>query len=189
MKKTLLSFALTLVTLLTFAQNQHLKFKDIPIDGPLAEFVGKLRQQGFVLNEMDGDSAVLEGEFVNETCEIYVAASPISNTVWSVGVYLPKMTSWSSIKSKYHSFKANFTAKYGTPRSYEYFSDPYYEGDGYEMQAVRLEECTYVSFWTIPEGHLKVEISKFEQLYFDYEDRINSEKDDMERNQSIMNDI
>ena len=189
MKKILVLAILIASPLSISAQNQHLQFKNIPIDGNINEFVEQLKNEGFVLNKLEDTSAILEGNFANEACEIFVTASPKTKTVWKVTAYLPKTKTWSSIKSEYKTFKANCTVKYGTPRSFEYFKDPYYEGDGYEMQAVRLEKCTYNSYWTIPEGYIKVAISKFEQVSLSYEDKQNSEKDDGERSESIMNDI
>ncbi len=49
---------------LTFAQSsEHLKFKGVPIDGTLSEYVSKMKQAGFQLIETDDGVAVLEGEF------------------------------------------------------------------------------------------------------------------------------
>ena len=46
-----------------------------------------------------------------------------------------------------------FTKKYGEPKDhFEFFSSPYYEGDGYELQALRKEKCNYISFWTLDKG-------------------------------------
>jgi hypothetical protein len=172
------------------AQDTHLTFKDIPINGELSSFVEKLKKEGFLLEKIDGNIAILKGKFVNRDCEIYVFATPKTLIARNVTVYLPKETTWSSIKSDYHSFKASFWAKYGAPaNSYEFFSKPYYEGDGYEMQALRLEKCTYASFWDVPEGTIVVKISEFEQISFVYEDKTNTEKGNAEKLENVMNDI
>ena len=58
-----LIFAVAFV-LSSFAQTtEHLKFKGVPIDGTLSEYVLKMKQAGFQLIETDDGVAVLEGEF------------------------------------------------------------------------------------------------------------------------------
>ena len=58
-----LIFAVAFV-LSSFAQTtEHLKFKGVPIDGTLSEYVLKMKQAGFHLIETDDGVAVLEGEF------------------------------------------------------------------------------------------------------------------------------
>lgn len=188
MKKIILFLFAVLLSL--SANAQHLKFKDIFIDGEISLFVEKLQGEGFTLEKLNGNIAILKGIFVNKNCEIYVRATPKTNIVYSVTVYLPEETTWSSIKSSYQSFKTSFWAKYGTPtESYEFFSKPYYEGDGYEMQAIRLEKCRYASYWDTSEGIILIQISKFEQISFDYEDKINSEIASNEKLENVLDDI
>ena len=51
-----------------------------------------------------------------------------------------------------HKVKKIITEKYGEPdKGYEFFSDPYSLGDGYELQAVRLEKCFYLQVWNANE--------------------------------------
>lgn len=190
MKKILLFTALLFIPALIFAQNSHLQFKGIPIDGTMNQFIGKLKGHGFVLKETLEDITLLSGEFVNETCDIYVLASPKTNVVWKVVVCLPKETSWNSIKSSYRSFQNSFTSKYGDPtESIEFFNSPYQEVAGTEMLALRSGECTYMTYWDIPEGTIVIKMLDSEQIAFMYEDKINTEKRMKEKEESILNDI
>lgn len=169
---------------------EHMTFKDIPITGHLDDFVQKLENIGFKIEEKDGSFTKLMGTFVNKNCEVFVVASPRSKTVYKIGVYLPKETSWYSIKKSYNDFKAQYTTKYGKPSSqYSFFSDPYYEGDGYEMTAISKDKCTYSAFWDFEQGNIMIEISEYEQIYFGYEDAKNILIKKAETNAIINNDI
>ena len=65
MKKSFLFLIfMIIIALSSFAQTtEHLKFKGVPIDGTLSEYVLKMKQAGFHLIETDDGVAVLEGEF------------------------------------------------------------------------------------------------------------------------------
>lgn len=75
-KKVLLSLASMVIALTIFAQtkSEHLKFKGVPIDGTLREYVSKMEAAGFsYLGENDG-TALLEGEFAGvKGCTIGVS--------------------------------------------------------------------------------------------------------------------
>lgn len=187
---SLLMFVFAATNIINAQEGDHLTFKNVPITGSLDEFVTKMKAAGFTLKELDNNTATMEGRFVNRDCELYVIGSPKSKRVWKATVYLPKETSWISIKSSYNDFKEQFTTKYGKPSSsYNFFSEPYYEGDGYEMQALRKEKCHYISFWETRTGNIAVSISKYEQIKFVYEDRINSSIDTAEKESNIQDDI
>ena len=54
MKKIVVTLFLLMSFTLTFAQSsEHLKFKGVPIDGTLSEYVLKMKQAGFQLVETD----------------------------------------------------------------------------------------------------------------------------------------
>lgn len=175
-----------------FAQDtvSHLEFKGIPITGKIDNFVKKLQEQGFTLDKRQGNSAIMNGQFAGKDAEIYVFGTKKTGTVWKVVVYLPKRTTWYSIKSEYEFYKDMYERKYGTPEhSYTFFSDPYYEGDGYEMQAVKLEKCTYFSSFHVSNGEIYIEISKFQQIKLAYEDAANTVIMDSEKATAVIDDI
>jgi hypothetical protein len=52
---------------------------------------------------------------------------------------------------QYMAMKSMLTRKYGDPTfSHELFEEPYYEGDGYEEQAIRVGKATFVTEWQHP---------------------------------------
>lgn len=60
------------------AHTEHLKFKGIPIDGTLSEYVAALSNQCFILLEKDGKIGALEGDFAGyKDCIIFVSTLEI----------------------------------------------------------------------------------------------------------------
>lgn len=172
----------------SYSHNAHLNFKGIPLDGKLSDFISKLEAEGFTFDRyVDEDMAIMKGNFAGRNADIYISATPL--TVWRISVYYNKDESWISLKSDYFQMKELYTKKYGEPKSFEFFWEPYYEGDGYELQALEKEKCYYASFWELPSGTIYIMINQFCQISMLYEDKINSELKEKERENTALNDI
>ena len=189
MKKILSLIIVALMPLFVFSQ-EHMDFRGVPLDGDLNSFIGKMKELGYTLNKLDGDVAIMKGKFTGEDVDLYISATPKTKTVCKVNLYFSEKSSWNSLKSQYEEYKELFSKKYGeNKKSYEFFSKPYYEGDGYELQAVRKEKCTYSTFYDTPRGYIAVQISKFECLLVGYEDKINIELRSTEKDSKNLNEI
>jgi len=181
--------AFLLLSTLGFSQ-EPMKFRNIPLRGTLTEFANQLVKLGYTIEDKtEKDVIIMSGQFANNKCEIILLGTLTSNIIWKVGVYFPKNTSWSSIKREYQDLKEQFTAKYGIGESFAYFKNPYVEGDGFEMTALKLGKCSYATFWESESGIIKLSISKVEQVSVSYEDSVNVKIKDKEANEKIMNDI
>ncbi|MCL3851445.1 hypothetical protein M1P97_09120 [Parabacteroides sp. GYB001] len=191
MKKIFYSLIMVIMCNMVFAQNDHLEFKDIQIDGNINSFVEKMKQNGFVLvTPMKDNLTAMSGNFVGKKCEIYILSTPKTKKACKVVVFLPESENWSDIKSDYFSYKDLYTKKYGDPKdSFNFFTKPYYEGDGYEMQALRKKKCTYASYWITDKGTIAVDISSSQQISFGYEDKINMSIYSQEQEAESINDI
>ena len=55
--------------------------------------------------------------------------------------------SWSEAKRCYNTLATTLEKKYGVPHVSEYFNDPYYEGDGYELSALENGKGNYTRIW------------------------------------------
>lgn len=180
-----------LISIAISAQNQqHMEFKGIPIDGNINSFVSKLVQKGFVKEKSVDNAVILKGTFTGKKATIYVLGTPTSKTVWKVAVYLDKSDSWYKLKSDYKEYVELFTQKYGQPSdNFEFFSKPYYEGDGYELQALRLDKCTYMTAYRTPQGIVDVNIASTCKVCIVYEDGINVALKSQEQKKSTLDDI
>ena len=168
---------------------EHLTFKNVPLNGDINNFAKELVKQGFTIKETKGNIITMSGSYVNRQCEVLMIATEKTNIVWKVAIYLPKETNWYSIKTDFLNLKEQFIAKYGDGKSYEFFSKPYYEGDGYEMQAVINKKCIYAIYWKKTEGTILLNISQYEKISVSYEDSINSALNDKEKSEIISIDI
>lgn len=170
---------------------EHMSFKGIPMDCDLITFVSKLEAKGFTNQRNTSEtSAWVKGNFAGiDDCEILILSTSTSKLVWKVVVYFPERISWYSLKREYNNFKDSYTEKYGKPNSYEYFSQPYYEGDGYELQALKLEKCTYESFFKTTLGYICLSIYKTNQVKVSYEDAVNVILKSSEKEKKVSNDI
>lgn len=65
------------------------------------------------------------------------------------------------------------TEEYPIDKDYEFFVSPYDDGDGYEMKAVAIDKCRYISFFLARGGHIVVQIDKTVRVKVIYEDREN----------------
>ncbi len=172
---------------------KHLTFRQIPITGNVQNFIRKLESQGYTVTNSynhEYNVAILTGKFAGvNNCQILVVGTPISMLTCRVVISLPEQQIWFSLKSEYQEWKNKLTTKYGTPQSYEYFSEPYYEGDGYEMSALSNEHCQYSSYFTDKEteGTIVVRMSQNGCVTMVYEDKHNSDIGESEKN-NIAND-
>lgn len=190
MKNVLLFIICSLFFCNLSAQEKHMEFKGIPINGTLSTFVQKMKVKGYKTVYTQDNAVVMEGEFIGKKADIYILATPKTKIVWKVGVNLEKEISWSSLKSEYNKIKESYMNKYGKPlHSFERFDEPYYEGDGYELQALKMEKCTYTSYFETPEGIISVGMGTSGCISIGYEDGTNVDVASEEEENAIMNEI
>lgn len=155
---------------LTFAQ----QFDGVTITGDMPTILNKYREKGWKLIKTEPTFAVLTGSIAQyRGVELYISVTPKSKRVYKATVYLPKQTTWSNLKYEYTQFVENMTVKYGSPESFQYFKEPYYEGDGYEESALKNEKVVWISFWETLNLNLTVEITKYMQVCLTYENPVN----------------
>ena len=192
MKKSCLLIALLCLFSSLNAQN-HLTFKGIPIDGDISSFTDSLLSKGFTLNEkFDGKgNKGFKGEFAGKDCELIVFHTP-GGLVFKV-VALQEYSTWSSLSSAFDDMTDIYTQKYGKPtKKIKTFVDPYYKGDGYELQAIRKDKCLYFYYWEVPNGSISVRLNNLGSDYYVmlvYEDTMNQELRDLEKEKKMIDDI
>jgi uncharacterized protein YciU (UPF0263 family) len=176
MKKVLLGLTLVLGTLVSNGQ----EFMGIKVDGQKDLSISSFKSKSFILSSDVDGIATMKGKIGNDEVELFIMYTPITKTVWSYKVFLPKQNSWSYLKSDYQKYLNLLTEKYGpADKTYAFFSSPYNDGDGYEMTGVAVDKCNYASFWKKEQG-VRIKISKYKQVQISYENTKNSELDDTE---------
>ena len=180
MKKFIMILLLTTLTIISFSQ----EFIGIKVDGKINDVVEKFKAKGLKVSKSSSPNVIsMEGIVGNRKLELNIVSTPTTKIVWKFAVYLPEQLSWTSLKSEYEEYLDVLTRKYGVPeKTYNFFSSPYKEGDGFEMTAVEVDKCVYSAFWPDNLG-LFIEISKWKQVKITYENRINSALDTKERDE------
>lgn len=176
MKKATIILALNLFCILGFSQD----FLGIKVGGGRQETVNKFLAKGFKVSITPSNTVTsMKGMVGNTETEVLIVCTPTTKKVWKYIVYLPKQTTWYSLKSNYNTYLSVLTDKYGEPASsYNHFIDPYFEGDGYEMSAVALEKCSFCAFW----DGVYIQISEYKQVSITYENEILSQLNKNEYN-------
>lgn len=168
-------FLILSVLFSTFVNAQS--FDGISISGDLPSKIAQYRAKGYTLNKYIPNGVILNGNVAGHRVELYLFTTPKTKVVFKATVYLAKKESWFSLKSEYETFVERMKEKYGEPdNNFEFFRDPYYEGDGYELSAVGLEKVVYASYWLNRNNlTLGVTISKYKQVEINYENVKNME--------------
>lgn len=165
-------------------QSTHLKFKGVPIDGSLAQFLSRMQSKGFeVTSERQDEIHRLEGDFAGfKQCEVYVSTLDNQDLVSRITVCFPIQDQWKNLYGDYKTLKEMLVEKYGRPVScVERFTD-YLGNTGeetYLMHSVSNGGCKYVTRFSTDEGDITLSIEQREGLYcfaqLVYQDKENSQ--------------
>ncbi len=163
MKKFIVSFALMVIALTSYAQSnsEHLTFKGVPIDGTLSEYVAKMKGAGFkYIGEQDG-TAILQGDFAGfNGCIIGVATLKSTNRVNTIGVIFPEQNDWADLENSYEHLKSMLTEKYGEPsecvEKFQGYSHPQTDND--KLYQLKMDECTWYTIYSTSKGDIQLSI-------------------------------
>ena len=169
----------------SFAQSsEHLKFKGVPIDGTLNEYVNKMKQAGFYYETTEDGIALLSGEFAGYSdCIVGVKTLQKLNLVHEIVVLFPSQDKWAGLNYDYERLKTMLTKKYGEPdECIERFNAPSYMtmDDNAKMYQVESNNCEYYSKYDTNNGSISLTISNdgYEfgcRVKLFYTDKTNSE--------------
>lgn len=183
MKKIVVTLFLLMSFTLIFAQSsEHLKFKGVPIDGTLSEYVSKMKQAGFQLIGTDNGVALLEGEFAGyRGCLIAVSTLKSVNVVNTIGVVFPARENWSSLEGDYEHLKSMLTEKYGEPsdvvEKFQGYGDP--QTDQEKWINIMTDNYTWYTIFETENGDIQLSLEKGDYgeyfVLLKYFDKINTE--------------
>lgn len=183
MKKIVVTLFLLMSFTLIFAQSsEHLKFKGVPIDGTLSEYVSKMKQAGFQLVGTDDGVALLEGEFAGyRGCLIAVSTLKSVNVVNTIGVVFPARENWSSLEGDYEHLKSMLTEKYGEPsdvvEKFQGYGDP--QTDQEKWINIMTDNYTWYTIFETENGDTQLSLEKGDYgeyfVLLKYFDKINTE--------------
>ena len=167
--KKLITTTLIIIFLVSTGMSQV--FDGILISGDFNSALQKFKSKGYIVEETFPEGAILSGNVASTNIEVYLFKTPKTHKIFKASIYLPKKNNWNDLKYEFNSYHNILLEKYGkTTDRFQFFSNPYYDGDGYEMQALEKEKCTYSSYWSNIDGaSYSVEITKYKQVKITYE--------------------
>lgn len=150
----------------------------IPISGDAKNLQSNFSNKGFTFRKKDLNCYIFDGKVGGEETEVFAYVTPKTNLVTKFIIYKSKKYTWKSLLNDYENVKNIITEKYGEPKIIEYFSNPYYLGDGYELTAVSVEKCNYSAYWIEADKNTNIglNISKYLQVKLTYENVNNIER-------------
>ena len=136
MKKIVLLLATLSICCWAGAQ-EHLKFKNVPIDGAKKTFVSELQKNDFHLVQDTEFGASLRGKLAGKTVSAFVM--PTSEGIVSrVAATFDSPDNWTALKMDFYTFLRSLSFKYGEPvELHQEFQLPFSDGDGREMEALK----------------------------------------------------
>ncbi|QEK51051.1 hypothetical protein FYC62_04715 [Pedobacter aquae] len=184
MKAKFLTTLFLLIGWMSFAQEKHLTFKDVPINGTMAEYISKMEENGFNHLATNLRIATLRGDFAGyKNCMLEVSTLWQKDLVHKIDVIFPFKETWSALYGDYSGLKVMLTEKYGKPTEFmEKFVGPHaIDDDRAKMSLVKIGNCKYYAIWRSDQGDIKLSIEHrnhqnyqcFVQLT--YLDKVNSQ--------------
>ena len=160
MKRLLLIVSLLICCVgLSSAQDDHFKFKGIPISGSIEEFGRKLVADGFCKVAVN----TYKGKFLRGDSIVMPVGSD-DGMIWRVAAVFGAVEAWSTLSASFDGYVDLYTEKYGRPtkivRAFTGMYDNTAVRFGHQMSAVYHDACNYIASWELPHGSIVVKIIK-----------------------------
>ena len=187
MKKILFVAMMCLISTFVIAQNDHLKFSGIPLDGTVSQFHNKIIQKGYkydaeMTKRLTGGRAYV-GVFAGEQSDIYVYYDLKTSKVYRVKVVISSLSE-SLAKQKFESMVSRLKNKYTENNSlYDDSKDSNFV-DSYLILPLRDKYNEFLTAWGNSYGGISIFITESADkynypyhysLHIDYEDQLNSD--------------
>lgn len=165
------------------AQDQHLSFKGVPINGTLKEYTNSMVKKGFHFEGTEDGLSILSGDFAGfKDCYIGVSTLKSCDVVSHIAVIFPNRDKWSLLISDYETLKTMLTEKYGAPDDYEERFTGHVGGDDYfKMHALHSGEYEWYTVFRTDLGSIELSLIEGTEystgcVRLSYYDKANSEK-------------
>jgi hypothetical protein len=130
--------------MLSLCRAEGATFAELTWGASREETIKQLERKGFSSSLDKGGDIKFNGQLLGYKTDglALLAGKRLSKVV--VNLQTPDKKA----REVYKSLKDTLTKKYGeAENSFEYFNEPYYEGDGYEEQAIKLGKGKFATFW------------------------------------------
>ena len=182
MKKTVLLLATLGICLWAGAQ-EHLKFKNVPLDGPKKAFITEIQKSDFHLIEDTDFGASLRGKLAGRGVNAFVMTTS-EGSVCRIAATFDSPDNWTALKLDFYTILRSLSFKYGQPvELHQEFQLPFSDGDGREMEALQRGRGRWYARFESAEGviHMMIANNPMTQqpgITLLYEDAINCQRQD-----------
>ena len=182
MKKIVLLLATLSICLAAGAQ-EHLKFKNLPLDGPTKAFIQEIQKSDFRLIEDTDFGASLRGKLAGRGVNAFVMTTSEGN-VCRVAATFDSPDNWTALKMDFYTLLRSLSFKYGEPVELsQEFQLPFSDGDGRELEALRRGRGRWYARFAPAEGviHMMITNNPMTQepgIMLLYEDTLNCTRQD-----------
>lgn len=167
----------------------HIKFMGIELNNAVDLAMLDLQKKGFELLDIRKEGYALSGKFMNRNSTIMLHATPKSNNIYKVSIFFDEEKSWYGLKSEFLNIVKSYRTKYKCIDSGSTFLEPYYEGDGFELQGVAKDKCCYFDKYQTEGGTIYIEISDLKCIKIQYKDSFNSKLNEKETISEYLDEI
>ena len=167
----------------------HIKFMGIELNNAVDLAMLNLQKKGFELLDIRKEGYALSGKFMNRNSTIMLHATPKSNNIYKVSIFFDEEKSWYGLKSEFLNIVKSYRTKYKCIDSGRTFLEPYYEGDGFELQGVAKDKCCYFDKYQTEGGTIYIEISDLKCIKIQYKDSFNSKLNEKETISEYLDEI
>lgn len=167
----------------------HIKFMGIELNNVVDLAMLDLQKKGFELLDIRKEGYALSGKFMNRNSTIMLHATPKSNNIYKVSIFFDEEKSWYGLKSEFLNIVKSYRTKYKCIDSGRTFLEPYYEGDGFELQGVAKDKCCYFDKYQTEGGTIYIEISDLKCIKIQYKDSFNSKLNEKETISEYLDEI
>lgn len=161
MKKALVTLVCLIMMGGIIAQEEHLSFKGVPINGTLKAYTAAMVKAGFKSEGTTKDGvSLLSGDFAGyKGCVIGVSTLSSCDVVSRIAVLFPEKDTWSTLEYDYERLKTMLTTKYGEPDYNREEFTTYTGGDnGLKMHALNDDEVVWFTGWSTELGDIELSI-------------------------------
>lgn len=167
----------------------HIKFMGIELNNAVDLAMLDLQKKGFELLDIRKEGYAMSGKFMNRNAIITLHATPESNNIYMVNIFFDEEESWFDLKYEFLNFVKSYRVKYNCVSSSRSFFEPYYEGDGFELQGVEKDKCCYFDKYETEGGTIYIEISDLKCIKIQYKDSFNSKLNEKETINEYLDEI
>ena len=145
----------------------HLRFKEVEIDGNYMDYARKLEEKGCVITNSSEKGVLMRGSFMGYPDVLIVLyPDPASKDVVSVGAFLRSSDNWNSIESTFMNAVETYKKKYGEPWEFTTeFEDGLIDAEYFKKQYIEDEKCHYEANWYFEEGGITIGIKYVNKQY------------------------